>query len=162
MIWGIRAEGASRFAEYVGSIEEWRLEHGFKLGLGHGVGSPSPGPVNCRHHPSIGFARDGAVWSQAAQGWAWSLPCLLPRDRATRAIPKPVLAHPCCAADLVGQGKGVVKMGWVWHWPNGSVAQPWWVSSPLWLRIYFRWGNSSLQQDIWACRPGWVTASRVA
>lgn len=116
MIWGIRLEGASRFAEYVGSIEEWMLEHGFKQGPGHGVGLPSPGPANCQHLPSTDFARDGAAQLQAALGWTGSMPCLLPRDRAARAIPKPVLACPCRATALVGQGKGVVKMGRVWRW----------------------------------------------
>lgn len=36
MIWGMRVEGALHFAEYVGSMKEWKLEHGFKQGPRHG------------------------------------------------------------------------------------------------------------------------------
>lgn len=65
----------------------------------------------------------------------------------------------CCRAGVAE--KGVVKTGLFWQraW---LLAWPWWVSTPLWLRIYLRWRNSGLQQDILVCSPGWVTVLHMA
>lgn len=105
-------EGASRFAEYVASVEEWSPEHGFRQGPGRGVGLLLPGPANCQHHPSMDFAWRGAVWSQTALEWMGL--CHNSCHRAGQCV------HPENSASVSilcpWAGKEIVKMGRQGRW----------------------------------------------